>query len=76
MLEVWRVRADDYSLTLQCIDRKKMYEHLREQVHIFMLDDGLSKATSGVTTLDELCDPGGLSALQSEYEHIHRLLVE
>lgn len=73
VFEVWRVRVDDYSLILQGFDRKRLYEHLREQGHIFMLDDGLSKAAEGVTSLDELRGLGGLSAFQSEYEQLHRL---
>ncbi len=73
VFEVWRVHADDYSLILQGVDRKKLYEHLRKHGHAFMLDDGLSKAAEGVTTLDELRGLGGLSAFQSQYEQQHRL---
>lgn len=73
VFEVWRVRADDYSLILQGVDRKRMYEHLRQQGHVFMLDDGLNKAAAGVTSLNELRGLGGLSAFQSEYERQHRL---
>jgi general secretion pathway protein E len=72
VFEVWRVHADDYSLILQGIDRKRLYEHLREQGHIFMLDDGLSKAADGLTSLDEIRGLGGLSAFQSEYERTRR----
>lgn len=72
VFEVWRMRADDYKLILQGTDRKQIYEHLREQGHIFMLDDGLSKAAEGLTSLDELRGLGGLSAFQSEYERLHR----
>lgn len=68
VFEVWRVRADDYNLILQGIDRKQLYAHLREQGHIFMLDDGLKKAAEGLTSLDELRGLSGLSAFQSEYE--------
>jgi general secretion pathway protein E len=73
VFEVWRVRADDYSLILQGVDRKRLYEHLRKQGHVFMLDDGLSKAVDGVTSLNELRGLGGLSAFQSQYERQHRL---
>lgn len=73
VFEVWRVRADDYGLILQYTDRKRLYEHLREQGHIFMLDDGLSKAAAGVTSLDELRGLGGFSAFQSQYEQLQRL---
>lgn len=76
VFEVWRVSADDYSLILQGIDRKRLYEHLREQGHIFMLDDGLNKAADGITSLDELRGLGGLSAFQSEYERLHSLQTE
>jgi general secretion pathway protein E len=72
VFEIWRVRADDYSLLLQGVDRKRLYEHLREQGHSFMLDDGLSKAVAGVTSLDELRGLGGLSAFHAEYERLHR----
>lgn len=73
VFEVWRVRSDDYSLILQGTDRKRLYEHLREQGHVFMLDDGLSKAAEGLTSLDELRGLGGLSAFQAEYERSRRL---
>jgi len=73
VFEVWRVRANDYSLILQGVDRKRLYEHLRKQGHVFMLDDGLSKAAEGITSLDDLRGLGGLSAFQSEYERQHRL---
>jgi len=66
------VGADDYEMILQGADRKRVYGHLRERGHAFLLDDGMKKALDGVTSLDQLRGMGGLSAYQTYFEREER----
>ncbi|MGM0595114.1 MAG: GspE/PulE family protein, partial [Pseudomonadota bacterium] len=63
VFEVWRVNKKEYQLILNETDRYHIYQSLAQRGHRFLLDDGLSKAVRGITSLDELRSMGGYSAL-------------
>lgn len=65
VFEVWRIDKDEYQLILEEADRRSIYRNLARRGHQFLLDDGLNKAVSGITTVDELRSMGGYSALPS-----------
>lgn len=63
LFEVWRIDADEYQLILDGADRRTLYRQLSGRGHRFLLDDGLEKATLGLTTLSELRAVGGYNVL-------------
>lgn len=65
IFEVWRIDAEEYQLILDDTDRRTLYRHLADRGHRFLLDDGLAKATEGLTTLSELRTIGGYSVLRN-----------
>jgi general secretion pathway protein E len=63
VFEVWRINREEYQLILEDADRRSLYQSLARRGHNFLLDEGLQKARSGLTSLDELRAMGGYSAL-------------
>jgi general secretion pathway protein E len=63
VFEVWRINRDEYQLILEDADRRSLYQSLARRGHSFLLDEGLKKASKGVTSLDELRAMGGYSSL-------------
>jgi len=63
VFEVWSVNKDEYQLILDDADRRSIYQNLSKRGHRFLIDDGLSKVSEGITTIQELRSMGGHSVL-------------
>jgi general secretion pathway protein E len=54
LFEVWQKDASDYALLLSHVDEQTLRGHLRQRGIHTLLQDGLTKARNGVTSLEEL----------------------
>lgn len=63
VFEVWRINQDEYQLILEDADRRSLYQSLAKRGHAFLLNEGLRKARSGITSLEELRAMGGYGSL-------------
>lgn len=52
--EVWQLKGSDYQNILEHRDEMEIRKTLRQRHHRSLLDDGLSKARQGLTSLEEL----------------------
>ncbi len=59
IFEIWTLDEDDYSQILGHVDERALRRHLASKGHRTLVEDGYSKALTGLTTIDELRSVSG-----------------